>query len=58
MAVYAVGATLSDGWLSVEEISEYLGVSRDTVYAWIGKKDMSAHKVGRFWKFKADEVDE
>jgi len=28
------------------------------VYAWIGKKDMPAHKVGRFWKFKADEVDE
>lgn len=58
MGVYAVGTAMSDRWLSVEEIAEYLGVSRDTVYAWIGKKDMPAHKVGRFWKFKADEVDE
>jgi excisionase family DNA binding protein len=58
MGVYTVGTAMSDRWLSVEEIAEYLGVSRDTVYAWIGKKDMPAHKVGRFWKFKADEVDE
>ncbi len=49
---------MADRWLSVEEIAEYLGVSRDTVYAWIAKKDMPAYKVGRFWKFKADEVDE
>ena len=51
-------SAMADRWLSVEEIAEYLGVSRDTVYAWIAKKDMPAHKVGRFWKFKADEVDE
>lgn len=44
-------------WLSVEEIAQYLGVSRDTVYDWISKKQMPAHRVGRFWKFKADEVD-
>ena len=48
---------MSDRWVSVEEIAEYLGVSKDTVYGWISKKDMPAHKVGRLWKFKADEVD-
>lgn len=48
---------MSDRWISVEEIAEYLGVSKDTVYGWIAKKDMPAHKVGRLWKFKADEVD-
>ncbi len=56
--VHAMESAMADRWLSVEEIAEYLGVSRDTVYAWIAKKDMPAHKVGRFWKFKADEVDE
>lgn len=45
-------------WYSVEEIGEYLGVSKDTIYAWIGDKAMPAHKVGRLWKFKTDEVDE
>jgi excisionase family DNA binding protein len=45
-------------WYSVEEIGQYLGVSKDTIYAWIANKSMPAHKVGRLWKFKTDEVDE
>lgn len=49
---------LSDRWLSVEEVSRYLGVKRDTIYKWIGDKRMPAHKVGRLWKFKKNEVDE
>ena len=49
---------MSDRWVSVEKIAEYLGVSKDTVYGWIAKKDMLAHKVGRLWKFKTDEVDD
>lgn len=47
----------SSRWLSVEEIAAYLGVSKDTVYAWIAKKGMPAHRVGRPWKFQRDEVD-
>lgn len=48
---------MSDRWMSVEEIAGYLGVSKDTIYGWITKRDMPAHKVGRLWKFKSDEVD-
>lgn len=48
---------MTNRWLSVEDIAKYLGVSKDTVYAWINKKDMPGHRIGRFWKFKADEVD-
>jgi excisionase family DNA binding protein len=47
-----------DRWFSVEEIAEYLGVKRDTLYKWIERKKMPAHKVGRLWKFKKTEVDE
>ena len=46
-----------DRWLSVEEIAEHLGVSKDTVYAWIAKRNMPAHKAGRLWKFQRIEVD-
>lgn len=48
---------VTDRWLSVDEIADYLGVSRDTVYAWVSKKDMPGHRVDRLWKFKTDEVD-
>ena len=48
---------MTDRWLSVDEIAEHLGVSKDTVYAWIAKRSMPAHKVGRLWKFQRVEVD-
>jgi excisionase family DNA binding protein len=48
---------MEDRWLSVEEIAMYLGVSKDTVYNWINKKKMPAHKIGRLWKFKKEQVD-
>ena len=48
---------MTDRWLSVEEIAEHLGISKDTVYAWITKKGMPAHRVGRFWKLQRVEVD-
>ncbi|HAT2030666.1 TPA: helix-turn-helix domain-containing protein [Legionella pneumophila] len=49
---------MNDRWLSVDEISEYLGVKRDTVYKWITDKGMPAHKIGRLWKFKVSQVDD
>ena len=48
---------MTDRWLSVDEIAEHLGISKDTVYAWIAKRGMPAHKVGRLWKFQKLEVD-
>ncbi len=45
-------------WLSVDEICKHLGVSKDTVYKWIDKQNMPAHRLGRLWKFKIDQVDE
>ena len=49
---------MDDRWLSVDEIAEYLGVSKDTVYTWVSSKSMPGHRVGRFWKFKKDEIDD
>ena len=48
---------MEDRWLSVEEIAAYLGIKRDTVYKWIIRRNMPAHKMGSFWKFRKDEVD-
>ena len=49
---------MEDRWLSVDEIGDYLGIKRDTVYKWICVKGMPAHKIGLLWKFKKDEVDQ
>ena len=49
---------MPERWFSVEEVAHHLGIARDTVYRWIELKGMPAHKVGRLWKFKLDEVDE
>jgi excisionase family DNA binding protein len=48
---------MTEPWLSADDIAEHLGVTKDTVYAWIAEKDMPAHKIGRLWKFQASEVD-
>lgn len=45
-------------WLSVEEIAKHLGVSKETIYRWVEKKNIPAHKLGRQWKFQVSEVDE
>lgn len=46
-----------DRWLSADEISAHLGVAKDTVYRWIKGKEMPAHRIGRSWKFKKEQVD-
>jgi excisionase family DNA binding protein len=49
---------MTEPWVSVEQIAEHLGVTRDSIYRWIARKGLPAHRVGRLWKFKATEVDE
>ena len=49
---------MNDRYLSVAEICTYLGIKRDTVYKWINEKKLPAHRVGKLWKFKVNEVDE
>jgi excisionase family DNA binding protein len=41
----------------VDEVAVYLGIKRDTVYKWITRRSLPAHKAGRLWKFRREEVD-
>lgn len=52
------GTGMEDRWLSVDEIAAHLGIKRDTVYRWIDRYGMPAHRIGRLWKFKKEQVDE
>lgn len=44
-------------WASVADVAKHLGVQRDTVYKWLFRKHIPAHKVGRLWRFRISEVD-
>ena len=49
---------IEDRWLSIKEITKHLGVSDDTVYKWIDKHGVPAHRMGSSLEIKKDEVDE
>ena len=48
---------MNDRYLSVAEICTYLGVKRDTVYKWISKKKLPAHRIGKLEFLKATSKD-
>lgn len=48
----------SDKWINIEEAADYLGVKTVTIRDWIRKNNgIPAHKVGKQWKFKKEELD-
>jgi excisionase family DNA binding protein len=49
---------MTEPWLSVEAIAEHLGVSKETIYKWLERKKIPAHRVGKLWKFQASEIDD
>jgi len=44
-------------WLSVEEISNHLGVSKESIYRWLKLGRIPSHRIGKLWKFRPSEVD-
>lgn len=45
-------------WMTMEEIAEYLKVSKETIYKMAQKKELPASKVGNQWRFNKKTVDE
>jgi excisionase family DNA binding protein len=48
----------AEPWVSIKVSAKYLGVARESVCRWIEGHGMSAHKIGRLWRFKPPEVDQ
>ena len=49
---------MEERWLTVDDICQYLSVSKETVYKWIEKRNMPGHRVGRRWMFEKEELDD
>jgi len=43
--------------MGIREASEYLGVSRDTLYKYVSQDKIPAFKLGNRWKFKKTVLD-
>ena len=50
--------TAEERWVVVEDVAKHLSVNKDSVYRWIDKMGLPAHRVGRLFRFKISEVDE
>lgn len=48
---------MDERWLSVDEVAEYLGIKRFTVYKWAHRLDLPARKIGRLLRFRKSEID-
>ena len=41
---------MPEPWLSADDIATHLGVTKDTVYAWIAEKGMPAEMAEALWR--------
>lgn len=37
--------------MSVDELAEYLGLQKQTIYNWLHHKKISGIKIGKVWRF-------
>lgn len=47
---------LNNRLISLDEVAKYLGLSRWSIYRLIESGRLTAYKVGRFWRFKAEDI--
>ena len=43
--------------MNLREASQYLGISPDTLYKYLGRDKIPAFKLGNRWRFKKDLLD-
>ena len=48
---------LNSGLMTIEDLSDYLKVSRRTIYEWLKLNKIPAVKLVGQWRFKKDKID-
>ena len=43
--------------ISVDELAEYLGLQKQTIYNWLGQKKITGIKIGKVWRFDRNYID-
>ena len=52
MRSYRERAAAEEGWVDVAEVAAHLQVTKDSIYRWVYKKRLPAHRVGRLLRFR------
>ncbi|MCF7872617.1 MAG: helix-turn-helix domain-containing protein [Candidatus Omnitrophica bacterium] len=43
--------------MTVEELADYLGLQKQTIYNWLHQKKISGIKIGKVWRFDRTYID-
>ena len=43
--------------MSIEELADYLGLKKQTIYNWLHQKKISGIKIGKVWRFDRRELE-
>jgi excisionase family DNA binding protein len=43
--------------MTVEELADYLGLQKQTIYNWLHQKKISGIKIGKVWRFNRTYID-
>lgn len=44
--------------MSVDELADYLGLQKQTIYNWLHEKKIAGIKIGKMWRFDREYIDE
>lgn len=48
----------NEGYISVKQVADHLGIKRNTVLSLIKKNGLPAVKIGKLWKIKPSELED
>lgn len=43
--------------MTVDELADYLGLKKQTIYNWLHQKKISGIKIGKVWRFERKYID-
>jgi len=44
-------------WMTIDEVAEYLKVSKETIYKMVQQRQLPGSKLGNQWRFKQETLD-
>ena len=48
----------NEKWSTLDEVAEYLRVTKDTIRTWVRENKIPNYKVGKQYRFRLSEIDE